>query len=136
MVGEDEQIYSTPLGTTIERFRCHARAAWVALQRRDVELLPNLARLLTDELVPLARRTGLRVRTDARAPPLTPGLARALAAIAAMRVPGAFELPRRGDSVLVLQGCFAAVVEVSMPPVPKIRRGVSPSPLPLAAATE
>ena len=106
------------------------------LQRRDVELLPNLARLLTDELVPLARRTGLRVRTDARAPPLTPGLARALAAIAAMRVPGAFELPRRGDSVLVLQGCFAAVVEVSMPPVPKIRRGVSPSPLPLAAATE
>ena len=76
------------------------------------------------------------MRTDVRTPPLTPtGLARAFAAIAAIRVPGGFGSPNRGDGVL--QGfCNAEVVAVSMSPAPKIRRGVSPPLLPPFAAKE
>jgi hypothetical protein len=72
-------------------------------QRRNVELLlPTLAMLPKEVLDPIASRTGLRVRTDVRAPPPAwVRVARAFAAIAAIRDPGAFKLPSPGEFKLL-----------------------------------
>lgn len=106
--------------------------------QRRLPALPRLKlpRTLVEEPDPLPSRTGLRMRRDGLAPPPTlVGFVRAVAAIAPMRVEGAFRLLSRDGGVAeLLQGCCAEVVVISIPPEPKMRRGVSMLPVLLVSA--